>query len=252
MGGGRLGVVGLLALCACGSGALVNPSDAGNERPSIDAESQTDGTRPPTDAGPPEANDLGDADLSCVYEDDASSGDAADGDDGGPCPALPPVIGSPCDVPSYFCEYGRNWWSRCNLLVTCDRGAWTSFDAGGCDEFGAAGVCPAETCPATWTEAVAIDGGPCPASSCQYPEGDCVCGSGNGGSATACPPAGWSCLPRGPDCASPRPRFGTRCSPGTPSTPCLMEWACWCGQTMYCNSAEGIWVGGPYGQPCKQ
>lgn len=111
--------------------------------PGVDAGGE-DGRNTSTDAadaggGP----DVGyDSSLTDVAEEAAlgcwsSSDGASDLSDAATiCPIEPPSAGSPCSVPSYFCEYGDNWWSRCDLIMTCIQGHWQVYDAG-------PGACPA-------------------------------------------------------------------------------------------------------------
>ena len=250
----------LLSFADC-SGCGGNLASSAGDDASFDARLATDGQpgdvvdggRADSESGDALAMDSApDSTIGCLYDD--ASVDDADVDGDGPCPPAPPAAGSPCGVPDYYCEYGRNWWSRCNLLLSCLSGTWQVFDAGGCPtpEGGpVGGACPGGTCPATWAEATAIDGGPCPAFSCQYPEGDCVCGPGTAGALCSGAPSGWTCLPVAAGCSSPRPRFGTTCSPQDASTGCNMGWNGCCEQSQYCN-AEGVWVGYPLGQACMQ
>ena len=207
------------------------------------------------DGGGPDAQQ--DSSLGCLYANDSAAVEA--GDAGVICPATPPDAGSPCDVPDYYCEYGNNWWSRCNLLMSCDQGTWQAFDGGAdfCpqpDGGPSSGACPADTCPVTWAEAVAIEAGPCPSFSCQYPEGDCLCGINSGAGCSYSAPSAWSCLPANSGCAYPRPRFGTPCTPAPDaSVACVTgwQWGCSCEQDQYCND-QGIWVGNPFGEGCMQ
>jgi hypothetical protein len=246
-----LGALTFLADCS-GCGGMTSPSEIDDS--GIDAAADAGhsvleagdaivvdggGDESSSDAGP-------DSSLDCLYADGGSALEAGDG----PCPATPPTAGSPCDVPDYYCAYGSNWWSRCNLLMSCTKGAWQTFDAGAdfCPQPEGGprgGACPADTCPATWAEAIAIDGGPCPAFSCQYPEGDCLCGVNTGAGCYGAAPSAWSCLPANSGCTYPRPRFGTPCTPDA-STGCQTGWGCACEQNQYCND-EGIWVGNPFG-----
>jgi hypothetical protein len=235
-----LGTLAFLVDCSGCGGAIISGGDAGVPDAAGDASS--------SDARP-------DSSLDCLYPDAASAIEA--GDAGGPCPPTPPTAGSACDVPDLFCEYGSNWWSRCNLLLSCEKGMWQTFEGGPdfCPQVAggpSGGVCPANTCPATWADAVAIDGGPCPSFSCEYPEGDCLCGINSGAGCFGAAPSVWACLPATPGCTYPRPRFGTPCIPAPDaSTVCQMGWGCDCQQNLYCNG-EGVWVGNPLGQGCMQ
>ncbi|MGD0526816.1 MAG: hypothetical protein ABSE49_16840 [Polyangiaceae bacterium] len=220
-------------------GAGVFDAEAGDAPTPADA--GTDATT--REAGP-------DGSLDCLYPDAASVLDA--GVASGPCPATAPVVGSPCETPFSYCEYGSSWWSSCNLLVSCVHGIWQSADLGPehCPELDAGpsgGACVANPCPATWAEALAmVDAGACPASSCQYPEGACLCGIGT---IAGCFSAStWSCVPEQQGCVFPRPRFGTPCDPDA-SVYCEMGWSCSCWQSEVCG-ADNVWVGSPTGEPC--
>jgi hypothetical protein len=214
---GQIFVVGgaaLLVGCS-GCGGIVAEEDAGDA--SADSTPAPGDARsadapapdaPPSDAGGVDAS-IGDAgpdgSFDCLYD---AGGMAPEGGatGSGPCPLRPPVAGSPCGTTNLLCEYGSSWWSRCDLLLSCTQGVWQSSDYGprSCPELDAGpsgGACAADTCPATWAEAVAItDAGPCPASSCQYPEGDCLCGAGT---VTSCSADTWSCLPVTPTLRHP-------------------------------------------------
>jgi hypothetical protein len=251
-----------LVLVAVALSALEGCGGCGGELAPLDVpDARSDATAAEGSTPSPEAatgSDAMDAPPDAPSNPDAGAGsvDAQPGamlaclsgqeDASGPCPPAPPMVGSPCDVPSYYCEYGSNWWSRCDLILTCTKGAWEILNGDCPDNDGgpAGGACPADTCPATWAEAIAIDGGPCPAFACQYPEGDCLCGPGNGSGCYA--PTGWSCLPAASGCPYPRPRFGTPCV-GDGGI-CAMGWGPCCNQAMGCN--DGIWTGYPLGEPC--
>jgi hypothetical protein len=203
------------------------------------ADSSTDGTAHGDAYAPPESGD-----GSC------DDGDAGDSDGARVpyvlCPVSPPEAGAACGVPGESCEYGPSWWLECNHVLRCTQGAWQDWSGGE--------VCPSydggPACPATYAEALAIDGSAgCPAHDCQYPEGYCECGGpgcGGGGIHEPLPLYGlaWTCAPATSQCPSPRPHLGTACSG---EAGCSYGWACGCGQQQQC--VDGVWQGNPL-PPC--
>jgi len=226
-----------VTLTNCGGSRSV-PEDSGADGT---ADYGPDAAGHALDAATSEGSVAVDAGLACLTAYEAGSSPT------GPCPVTPPAEGSACDVPSYSCEYGDSWWMRCDLVMFCGNGAWHAEVDGGQCPSSAGGACPTGACPATWAEALAVDASACPASSCQYPEGDCLCDPG----CTAT--QGWSCVAAAPGCPYPRPRLGTPCHQDADAAvpPCDMGWTqCICEQSLYC--AGGLWLGDPFGSPCKQ
>ncbi len=130
------------------------------------------------------------------------------------CPTTAPAAGSTCDVsPGHDCEYGSSPNPNCNSVFACDRkdtptGVWV--------EVPRSGTCPPSTgtCPASYS--VAASGmGPCEVdgTTCDYPQGTCICTSDPGGLPIINGPV-WSCTPAN-GCPEPRPNLGSSCaSPG--------------------------------------
>lgn len=120
-------------------------------------------------------------------------------------------------------------------------GSFPPMDAGCVD---CPPVADGGTCPATWAEATAGDGGivECPATECGYPEGTCVCLRGCGIGQIRALGDSWFCTPATPECPSPRPRSGTSCGDAGPV--CHYGPVCCDGAwTMFCSS--GAWEAFP-------
>jgi hypothetical protein len=157
-----------------------------------------------------------------------------------PCAATPPEAGTPCTTEGERCEYGGSVVVACDLVMACSAGVWHTASTGPCTGpalLGDAG------CPPSWLAATTLDGGPCPALDCQYPEGYCSCeGScGSGGQSPGphplvSPP--WSCKASVPGCPSPRPPIGTACDT---DAGCEYGWSCGCGTLQACT--QGVWQG---------
>lgn len=154
------------------------------------------------------------------------------------CPSTPPAVGAACPAIGEACEYGKDWWLDCDLVVQCTASGWQQLPAGlGCPAADAGGVCPA-----TYAQASEVDAGrlSCPAAECQYAEGTCICIP-----LCTCGPqrrpeisGRWTCMPATSECPSPRPRLGTAC---TGAAVCSYGESCGCGEQLQCVS--GVWQG---------
>jgi len=143
------------------------------------------------------------------------SGTDASGPAPASCPAAAPTDGSACDG-AIECEYGVDPDLRCDTLVTCESGAWTTTQtpsSANCSSTNSA------ACPSTNTGL----GGACTSvgTTCVYPEERCACATRCGMlgflGADGGPSAQWCCPdapPSTPGCPSVRPRVGSACSGG--------------------------------------
>jgi len=128
------------------------------------------------------------------------------------CPSSQPLAGSACGTESIECEYGSDPRWTCNIVTTCQNGAWSSSQAKD-------GTCPttsSEGCPASMND---IDvGSKCSPLGllCNYTSSTstsfCTCNQ-LGGPIFVDGGANWSCnVPSMTGCPAVRPRIGTSCA----------------------------------------
>jgi hypothetical protein len=162
---------------------------------------------------------------------DASTSDAGDAAAFVNCALTEPVVGVPCSMPGYTCEYGDDSNSACNQLRICETyGSETKWVR---NVPAPAGVCPTSpqpspNCPSTFPsgDCSALDGG----ATCEYAQGFCVCNVNDSG-------IDWRCDDQ-LDCPQPRPRLGTPCASEGQTCSYLACFVPW-GATITCKA--GIW-----------
>jgi hypothetical protein len=128
----------------------------------------------------------------------------------GPCPAAPPNEGDACSAAGQLdCEYGSSEFVGCDLVFSCNQGAWQKTNFSQCPP---PGPNPA-SCPATQAD-VPLGQTCAPAGlECDYTFARCFCNDPFG---PPPPDSGitptWGCDDPGPGCPQPRPRLGSACT----------------------------------------
>jgi hypothetical protein len=194
--------------CACGGSVNASARDAGGLG---DGTTGSD-SNPDSESGDAQLSDAGDATSGDVeIPEDADSG--ADAPWSVVCPANPPAMGSSCDVPGVYCEYGNAWWSpdcdvvmNCNLPTGGNNPTWYQATPAGSGCLGQPGPNPS-ACPTN----MATVQGSCPEAglTCYYEQGDsCLCQALSDASSPT-----WGCFPGNSQCGTTRPRLGSPCSP---------------------------------------
>jgi hypothetical protein len=161
----------------------------------------------------------------------------------GPCPAAAPNEGAACSASGQlYCEYGSSEFIGCDLVMSCNQGAWQKTNFSECPP---PGPNPA-ACPATLA-AVPLGQTCTPAGlECDYMFARCFCNDPFG---PPPPDSGiaptWACDDPGPGCPQPRPRLGTACSGQQVCTyeTCSYSEQCvngyWSGEFAGCGGAGG-------------
>ncbi len=165
--------------------------------------------------------------------DAGDAGDAAEATDAGvsdgfgsgsPCPASVPATGGACAPVGLACEYGDAIQIGCDTVSTCAAAGWQVQSAATCSSSQPDGG----TCPATIADVP--NGVACTPSgqTCEYPTGLCYCTIDHTGA-----PLIWTCFPQ-TGCPSPRPRLGDVCA--TDGQQCDYST---CGSSIRCS--QGTW-----------
>jgi hypothetical protein len=157
----------------------------------------------------------------------SSSSSSSSGTGGGTptgCPAQPPTIGTPCNVPGSVtdppCTYGTEPLPECRQAFACADGAWAPG-------VGWWGSCPSmAACPSS----APVDGSDCSMTTtpeCAYPDGTlCSCGTFAGPK--------WTCFAPMGACPTVVPNVGSACT--AEGTSCMYE-----GCKLHALCTSGVW-----------